>query len=57
MITMAEPKILIVVGTLRKNGFNEQLAEKIEKLLEGKAEVSRLDYADLPLMNQDLEDP
>lgn len=54
---MAEPKILIVVGTLRRHGFNGQLAEKIEKLLEGRADVSVLDYHDLPLMNQDLEDP
>ena len=53
----SKKKILIVVGTLRKNGFNRQLAERIEKLLEGKAEVSELDYSDLPLMNQDLEDP
>ena len=54
---MAEKNVLIVVGTLRKNGFNEQLAQRIEALLEGRANVSRLDYSALPLMNQDLEDP
>lgn len=53
---MAEKNVLIVVGTLRKNGFNEQLAQRIEALLEGRANVSRLDYSALPLMNQDLED-
>ena len=52
---MAEKNVLIVVGTLRKNGFNEQLAQRIEALLEGRANVSRLDYSALPLMN--LEDP
>ena len=54
---MAEKNVLIVVGTLRKNGFNEQLAQRIEALLEGRANVSRLDYSALPLMSQDLEDP
>lgn len=54
---MAEKNVLIVVGTLRKNGFNEQLAQRIEALLAGRANVSRLDYAALPLMNQDLENP
>lgn len=54
---MAEKNVLIAVGTLRKNGFNEQLAQRIEALLEGRANVSRLDYSALPLMNQDLEDP
>ena len=45
---MAEKNVLIVVGTLRKNGFNEQLAQRIEALLAGRANVSRLDYAALP---------
>ena len=54
---MAEKNVLIAVGTLRKNGFNEQLAQRIEALLEGRANVSRLEYSALPLMNQDLEDP
>lgn len=54
---MAEKKILIVVGTLRKNGFNLQLAHKIEEIIGERAEVSYLDYTKLPFMNQDLEDP
>lgn len=45
---MAEKNVLIVVGTLRKNGFNEQLAQRIEALLEGRANVSRLDYSAPP---------
>jgi NAD(P)H-dependent FMN reductase len=54
---MAQKKVLIAVGTLRKNGFNEQLAEKVEDLLNGQLSTSRLEYKDLPLMNQDLENP
>lgn len=50
-------KILFIVGFLRKGSFNEQLAKQAELLLEGKAEVSYLDYSDMPLFNQDLETP
>ena len=49
--------ILFVVGSLRKGSFNHQMAEKAERILEGKATVSYLDYSNLPLMNQDLETP
>lgn len=55
---MADKKnVLFVVGTLRKDGFNLQLAKRAEQLLAGRANVSWLDYSQLPLMNQDLEDP
>ena len=47
--------ILFVVGSLRKGSFNHQMAEKAERILEGKATVTYLDYSNLPLMNQDLE--
>jgi len=50
-------KILMVVGSLRKNSFNHQLATEAKKLLEEKAEVTFLEYADLPFMNQDIEFP
>lgn len=50
-------KVLFVVGSLRKGSFNHQLAEQAEKLFEGKAEVSYLDYSQVPLFNQDLETP
>lgn len=49
--------VLIVVGTLRKDGFNVQLADHVRKLLDGRANVSVLDYSQLSLMNQDLENP
>ncbi len=54
---MSDRNILIVVGTLRKNGYNEQLARRIESLLEGRANVSKLDFSMLPPMNQDIESP
>lgn len=50
-------KILFIVGSLRKGSFNEQLAKHAETLLQGKAEVSYLDYTQIPVFNQDLENP
>ena len=50
-------KVLMIVGSLRRNSFNLQLAKKIEGMLEGKAQVSFLEFADLPFMNQDIEFP
>ena len=54
---MAQKNVLLVIGTLRKDGFNKQLAERVQQLLDGRASVSVLDYSKLPLMNQDLENP
>ena len=42
---------------LRKNSFNRQLAQEIEKLINDRAEVSYLSFSDLPYMNQDIEFP
>lgn len=50
-------KVLFIVGSMRKGSFNHQLAAKAEKLLDGKAEVSYLDYTKVPVFNQDLEMP
>ena len=50
-------KILMIVGSLRNNSLNMQLAKIAEEMLAGKAEVSFLDYADIPFMNQDIEYP
>ncbi|MCF0231902.1 MAG: NAD(P)H-dependent oxidoreductase [Enterococcus sp.] len=50
-------KILMIVGSLRENSFNRQLAQRATELLEGKADVSFLEFADIPFMNQDLEEP
>lgn len=50
-------KLLFIVGSLREGSFNHQLAKEAEKALAGKAEVSYLDYAQVPIFNQDLESP
>lgn len=50
-------KVLMIVGSLRKNSFNRQLAKEIESLLDGRAETVCLNYSDLPYMNQDIEFP
>ena len=50
-------KILFIIGSLRKESFNRKLAEEAERMLAGRATVAYLDYADVPLMNQDIEFP
>ena len=48
-------KILFVVGSLRSGSFNAQFAKNAEKVLKGKAEVSYLDWSQVPVFSQDLE--
>lgn len=50
-------RILMIVGSMRKGSFNRQMAEEIEKIIGDRAEVSYLEYADIPYMNQDIEFP
>lgn len=50
-------KIVFVVGSLRSASFNRKLADVAASALEGKAEVSFLDYRDIPYMDQDIEFP
>ena len=50
-------KILAIVGSLRKDSFNKQMALAAQKVLAGKAELELLDYTDVPFFNQDLEHP
>ncbi len=49
-------KVLFIVGSLRAQSFNRQLAEKAASSF-AEVEYSFLDYADLPFMNQDIEYP
>lgn len=49
--------ILFIVGSLREGSFNHQLAQNAEKALEGKANVSYLDWKNVPMFSQDLETP
>ena len=48
-------KILFVIGSLRNGSFDAQFAKHAEKLLDGKAEVSYLDWSQVPVFSQDLE--
>ena len=49
--------VLFVVGSFRAKSFNRQLAREAEKLLAPRCRVDWLDFADIPFMNQDIEDP
>lgn len=51
------PHILMVVGSLREHSFNLQLAQTVERIIGDRAEVSYLNWRDVPLMNQDVEWP
>lgn len=50
-------KILAIVGSLRKDSLNKQLALAAQQMVGDKAEFVVLDYADVPLFNQDIEYP
>lgn len=50
-------KILFVIGSLRKQSFNRELSETVKGMLQSKAEVTELDYFQVPFINQDDEYP
>ena len=50
-------KILIINGSLRENGFNQQLVNKIKELIGNRSEVSQLDWVLVPFFNQNQEFP
>jgi len=50
-------KILFVIGSLRTKSFNRQVANVAKEIIGNRAEVQELDYSDLPLLNQDIEQP
>ena len=47
--------IVFIVGSLRKQSFNHQLAAMAEKMLSDQFNIKYLEFEDVPLMNQDLE--
>ena len=49
--------ILFVIGSLRAKSFNRQVANVAKEIIGSRAEVQELDYSDLPLLNQDIEQP
>ena len=50
-------KILFIVGSLREKSFNRQVAYVAKEIIGGKVDVQELDYSDLPLLSQDIEQP
>lgn len=50
-------KILFIIGSLRAKSFNRQVANVAREMIGNSAEVQELDYSDLPLLNQDIEQP
>lgn len=57
MIKMGKIKIVAIVGSLRKDSYNRQLAVAARHMLGDAANFELLDYADVPFMNQDIEFP
>ena len=49
--------VLFIVGSMREQSFNRQLAKLAEGMITDRCSVKCLDYSDLPMMNQDLEIP
>ena len=54
---MQKPKIIAIVGSLRKNSYNRELALLAAEITGGKADLEILNYDDVPLFNQDIEYP
>jgi len=54
---MKKIKIVAIAGSLRRDSYNRQLAMDAGRLIGDRAEFEVLDYADIPLMNQDIEFP
>lgn len=50
-------KILFIIGSMRAKSFNRQIANVAKEMIGNRAEVQELDYSDLPLLNQDIEQP
>jgi len=54
---MNKINILAIVGSLRKESYNLQLALLAKEILLEKANITVLNYDDVPFMNQDIEFP
>ena len=50
-------KILFVIGSLMLKSFNRQVANVAKEMIGNRAEIQELDFSDLPLLNQDIEQP
>ena len=50
-------KFLFIIGSLRAKSFNRQVANAAKEMIGNRAVVQELDFSDLPLLNQDIEQP
>jgi len=57
IIKLKKNKILAIVGSLRKESYNRQLALAAKEILGDRVDFSILDYQDVPFMNEDIEFP
>jgi len=54
---MEQKRIVAIVGSLREHSYNRQLALAAKEIIGERAVFDIIDYADVPLMNQDIEYP
>ncbi len=54
---MKKTYIAAIVGSLRKDSYNRQLALAAKTIVGDRAEFELLDFDDVPFMNQDIEFP
>ncbi|MGI6151876.1 MAG: NADPH-dependent FMN reductase [Christensenellales bacterium] len=54
---MSKPKIVAIVGSLKKWSYNRQLAMAAKNLIGNRADFELLEYSDVPFMNEDIEFP
>lgn len=54
---MEQKRIAAIVGSLRENSYNRQLALAAKEIVGDRAIFEIVDYDDVPLMNQDIEYP
>jgi chromate reductase len=53
---MAQTRIAVIVGSLRRESFNRKLADAVAKLAPAEFELAQVRIDDLPLYNQDDDD-
>jgi len=56
-VKMEKTKITAIVGSLRRDSYNRQLAMEAGRIIGDRADFELLDYSDVPLLNQDIEYP
>ncbi len=56
-VKLKKIKILAIVGSLRKDSYNRQLAMTAKEIMGDQVDFTLLEYKDVPFMNQDIEYP